>query len=301
MADLSNNPFIDHTASVVSRFPHIDAVSSTPNGSQYSTSWPQQQQQQQPSYQTSSGIIGTNPTGYAQQYTPSQQSWPQQQQLQQQQPQYQPQVQAPYSPTGFQPPPSSFGQQFVGQASSLAPNYPQSQLQAQYTSYPSQQASYSYQQPPQQTGYGYQQQQQQQLISQFDPYANLGQQLSPTGTSTSLTNGGVGSPPPGLQHPRAFIQSHKAELEAWDPTTWKQIQNSMDALKTAWEVRKRAAESQVRALGGTVGVPSTGAGGGFFGGSGAYGAYGGGYVTPQMQEIDRLNAVRPSLLARSKS
>ncbi|KAH9972791.1 hypothetical protein BGW80DRAFT_1445740 [Lactifluus volemus] len=270
LIELSNNPFIDHTASVVSRFPHIDAVSSTPNASQYSASWPQQQQQQQqqPSYQTSSGFIGTNPTGCRH-------------------PTHRPDFSLP----------SSFGQQFVGQASTLPTNYPQSQLQAQYTSYPSQQASYSYQQqqPPQQTGYGYQQQQQQQqqqqLISQFDPYANLGQQLSPTGTSTSLTTGGVSSPPQGLQHPRAFIQSHKVELEAWDPTTWKQIQNSLDALKTAWEGRKRAAESQVRAFGGTVGVPSTGAGGGFFGGAGAYGAYGGGYVTPQMQEIDRLNAL----------
>jgi hypothetical protein len=103
----------------------------------------------------------------------------------------------------------------------------------------------------------------------------------------------VGSPPPGVQHPRAFVQSHKPELEAWDPTTWKQIQNSFEALKTAWELRKRTAESQVRAFGGTVGVSSA-ASGFFGGGAGAYGGYGGGYMTPQAQEIDRFNAVRPS-------
>ena len=62
----------------------------------------------------------------------------------------------------------------------------------------------------------------------------------------------------------------------------------------AWEMRKRAAESQVRAYGGVPGAPPTGAGAGtgFFGGVGGYGGYGGGYQTPQTQEVDRLNAVR---------
>jgi hypothetical protein len=91
-----------------------------------------------------------------------------------------------------------------------------------------------------------------------------------------------------------FIQTHKAELEAWDPATWRQVQNVFEALKISWETRKRAAESQVRALGGTVGAPPSGASAtGFFSGPGygAYGAYGGGYQTPQAQEIDRLNTV----------
>ncbi len=90
-----------------------------------------------------------------------------------------------------------------------------------------------------------------------------------------------------------FIQTHKVELEAWDPPTWKQVQNVFEALKTAWETRKRAAETQVRALGGTVGAPpsSGSATAGFFGGAAGYGAYGGGYQTPQAQEIDRLNSV----------
>lgn len=98
-----------------------------------------------------------------------------------------------------------------------------------------------------------------------------------------------------------FIQTHKVELEAWDPPSWKQVQNVFEALKTAWEMRKRAAETQVRALGGTVGAPPATAG--FFGGAagagyGAYGAYGGpggGYQTPQAQEIERLNSVLANL------
>ena len=93
-----------------------------------------------------------------------------------------------------------------------------------------------------------------------------------------------------------FIQTHKVELEAWDPPTWKQVQNVFEALKIAWDARKRAAETQVRALGGTVGASGSATAGFFGGGStaagyGAYGAYGGGYQTPQAQEIDRLNSV----------
>ncbi|KAI0303821.1 hypothetical protein B0F90DRAFT_1626274 [Multifurca ochricompacta] len=275
MAELSNNPFIDHSANVASRFPNINTVSSSPGPStpQYSgATW---SQPQQPPYQLSSGFIGANPTGYAQQYS-QQPQWTQQPQ----QPQYQqPQFQASYSPTTFQPP-NSYGQQLVGQVNNLPVGYSQPPIQTQYT-----QASYSYQQP-EQTNYGYPSQQQQ-LLSQFDPYSNLGQR-----PSVPVTNsGGVGSPPPGIQHPRAYIRSHKAELEAWDPPTWKQVQNTFEALKAAWETRKRAAESQVRALGGTVGAPAAGSGGGFFSGAGAYGAYGGGYPTPQVQEIDRLNAL----------
>jgi hypothetical protein len=304
MAELSNNPFIDHTSSALSRFPNINAVSSSPTGPSapnYSTGWPQHQQQQQ----QSPGYV-TSPTGYTQpqQYFQQQQQWPQQQQQQQQQ--YQQQMQAPYPPTNFQSP-GSFGQQFVGQVNPHATGYPQSQMQGQYADYPTQQAaSYSYQQP-QQTGYAYpppQQHQQQQLLSQFDPYANLGQQFSPPNSSTSSNSavspsigpGAVGSPPPGVQHPRVFIQTHKAELEAWDPPTWRQVQTVFEALKIAWESRKRVAESQVRALGGTVGAPPSSGGAsatGFFGaaGYGSYGGYGGGYPTPQAQGIDRLNSV----------
>ena len=284
MADLSNNPFIDHTASVASRFPDINAVSPPPGPSspQYAAGWQQQQQPQQ----QYSGFVGTSPTGYTQQYA-QQPQWPPPQQQQQQQQQYHSQVQASYPPASYQT--TSFGQQ-LGQVDTRATGYPQPHLQAQaqYTGYPTQQSEYGYQQP-QQTGYGYPPQQ---LLAQFDPYTNLGQ-FSPTTRAAALptASGIVGSPPPGVQHPRAFIHSHKAELEAWDPTTWRQVQNTFESLKMAWEIRKRTAESQVRALGGVPGAPAAGAG--FFGGGGGYGGYGGGYQTPQAQEVDRLNAVRP--------
>ena len=326
MAELSNNPFIDHTSSALSRYPNINTVSSSSPANTasspppYSTAWPQQPQQQQQQY--SPGYIGASPTGYTQQQYLQQPQWPQQQQQQQpqQQQQYQSQMQAPYPSTNFQSP-GTFGQQqqFVGQVNPLATGYPQSQLQGpQYSDYPTQQAatatSYGYQQQsqPQQTGYGggyaqlqqqHPQQQQQQLLAQFDPYVNVGQLSSPGqgpgpgSAMVPITNGAVGSPPPGVQHPRMFIQTHKVELEAWDPPTWKQVQNVFEALKTAWETRKRAAESQVRALGGTVGaLPSKG----FFGGGagyGGYGGYGGGYQTPQAQEVDRLNSVSAYLIS----
>ena len=78
------------------------------------------------------------------------------------------------------------------------------------------------------------------------------------------------------------------------------MQNTFESLKMAWEIRKRTAESQVRALGGVPGAPAAGAGAGFFGGGGGYGGYGGGgYQTPQAQEVDRLNAVRPLQLTRA--
>jgi hypothetical protein len=311
MAELSNNPFIDHTASALSRFPNINSVSSSPpaapSAPQYSTAWPQQQQQQQQQHPSPS-YIGASPTGYTQQQQYFQQSqWPQQQQQPQQpQQQYQSQMQAPYPSTNFQSPGTFGQQQFVGQVNPLATGYPQSQLQGQYSDYPTQQAaaaSYGYQQQsqPQQTGYGggyppQQQQQQHQLLAQFDPYVSLGQLSSPgpgPGSAVPITNGGgvVGSPPPGVQHPRTFIQTHKVELEAWDPPSWKQVQNVFEALKTAWEMRKRAAETQVRALGGTVGSATAGFFGGGAAGYGAYGGQGGGYQTPQAQEIDRLNSV----------
>ena len=282
MAELSNNPFIDHSASVASRFPNINAVSPPPPSPQYSLGWPQQQQQQQ----QPAGFVGASPTEYTQQYT-QQSQWPQQQQQQQ----YQSQVPVPYPPASYQT--TSFGQQLVGQVDTLATGYPQPQVQA-YTGYPTQQTGYGYQQP-QQTGYGYpqQQQQQQQLLAQFDPYTNLGQLSPMTRASAPTTSGVVGSPPPGVQHPRTFIHSHKAELEAWDPTAWKQVQNTFESLKMAWEMRKRTAESQVRAFGGVPGTAATGVGAsaGLFGGVSGYGGYGGGYPTPQAQEIDRLNAV----------
>ncbi|KAI9440048.1 hypothetical protein H4582DRAFT_2075396 [Lactarius indigo] len=250
--DPHSDPFPITPPSVASRFPDINAVSPppAPSSPQYSVGW--QQQQQQPS-----GFVGTNPTGYTQQYA-QQPQWSQQQQQQ-----YHSQVQAQYPPASYQP--TSFGQQLVGQNMvTNNPNKPAMAIRSSNNSGSSKQ----------------------QLLSQFDPYANLGQ-LSPTTRAPAPTASGIaGSPPPGVQHPRTYIHSHKSELEAWDPPTWRQVQNTFESLKVAWEARKRTAESHVRALG----AAGAGASAGFFGGASGYGAYGG-YQTPQSQEIDRLNAL----------
>ncbi|KAI6112175.1 hypothetical protein EV401DRAFT_230985 [Pisolithus croceorrhizus] len=92
-------------------------------------------------------------------------------------------------------------------------------------------------------------------LSEFDPYAP--KPTSPNRSQLSGSSGGNG--PRGEQHPRDFLRSHKAELEAWDPYSWKQLINSCEALKDAWMIRKRHAESIVRQYGGGGGSP------GFFG------------------------------------
>ncbi|KAI0067461.1 hypothetical protein BV25DRAFT_1819808 [Artomyces pyxidatus] len=289
MAELSNNPFIDHNSSVSSRYPNI-ATSPQPTANpQYAPQWQQQQQPQQSLYpQSNPSFLGAQPTGYPQ----AQQQWPQQTGFQQ--------PQQPYSPGGFQPS-SSFGQQLVGQVNNLATGYPQQQQQqqAQYTGYPQQQGYGNNANgggfAPQQTGYGQQQQPYagNGYLAQFDPYSQLSQ-LQNTPTSPTASSFSAGNAPSSYQeHPRAFIQSHKAELEAWDAVTWKQALNAFENLKIAWEARKRVAETRVQALGGTPGAST---GGGFFGGGqqGGYGGYGagyGGYQAQQQQELERVNMI----------
>ncbi|OBZ72548.1 hypothetical protein A0H81_07857 [Grifola frondosa] len=106
------------------------------------------------------------------------------------------------------------------------------------------------------------------LHLKFDPYAQS--------QSSSASYGGNSSQyrPP---HPRDYVQQHKTELEAWDPTTWKQAQNTFEALKDAWAARKREIEDRVRAMGGA----------GLFGGGG----YGGGAYGGQAQEFARLESL----------
>ncbi|KAI0049753.1 hypothetical protein FA95DRAFT_1588044 [Auriscalpium vulgare] len=305
MAELSNNPFIDHNASVASRFPSLapEPSSPPPLGPTQYNSWQQQQQQPSPYPQSTPSFLGAQPTGYPQQFSQPQQQWPQQQQASGFQ-----SPQPPYSPGGFQPS-TSFGQQLVGQVNALNTGYPQQQQQQQqYTGYPQQYANGGGFMAAQPTGYPQQQQPYagNSALAQFDPYANLAQLNAPPpqaqGGGGGYGAGGGGFP----EHPRGFIQTHKAELEAWDPTTWKQALNTFDALKAAWETRRRAAESRVRALGGQPGAAASG--GGFFGGGQqqGYGGYGGGYgqqgyggyQTPQQQEVDRLNVVRHAVRGR---
>jgi len=93
-------------------------------------------------------------------------------------------------------------------------------------------------------------------LPEFDPYANIGhgawdgqqqQRQQQQQQGGGLTNGG----PPNLQndiHPREFIQKYKTELEAWDTYSWKQLMNSLDSLKAAWERRKQDLDASVKQL-----------------------------------------------------
>lgn len=153
-----------------------------------------------------------------------------------------PMMPAPSSPVGGFQPGSAFGQQ----------------MQGQLTGYP---GAAGVGMGYQQTGWGGPQQQQQQalpsILSQFDPYAQLGalQNAPPSsapGHTRTLSAGGgggqQGTGPGGYQHPREFVRTHKAELEAWDAYAWKQLLNAFDALKDAWQRRKQEAEAQARNL-----------------------------------------------------
>lgn len=230
---LSNNPFIDSSAA--NRFPDVNAISpahSPPNNSQY-TPW----QQQQP------------PTGYnnynSQQ--PQQQQWSQGAQPQ----------------SGQFQPSSSFGQQLSQHVNGGGMQQPQPQL----TGYPQPQPQLQYNQTgfqqPQPTGYptygggmGTQQQQQQQpmgnYLSEFDPYASIGQSWDGAAQQQQRSQGQLASyvQPPTNEHlhPREFIRKYKAELEIWDPATWKQMQNAFEALKDAWEKRMHEVEGRISQL-----------------------------------------------------
>ncbi|VDB88424.1 unnamed protein product [Peniophora sp. CBMAI 1063] len=295
MAYLSNNPFVDESSSAAARFPSINGYGSPSPpqaaGSQY-TGWAQ------PGYSAQSPPpqqqFGTQPTGYQQQYQAQQQFgqptgygltspvgasqgqqsgfFPQQQQQPQQQ---------------FAPQPTGYGGSGFGQ--------PQIQSQPSYSGYGQQQQGYGFQQQPTGYGGGYQQQQPQPYggngnLAAFDPYANSSQfqQQQPqqqSGQFPSASTPAGGAAPPGQEHPRQYVQAHKAELEQWDQIAWKQATNAFDALAAAWEARKRLVDMRIQQLGSTPG-----AAGGFFGGQQqGYGGYGG--YNPQAQEVERLNGL----------
>ncbi|KAI8980198.1 hypothetical protein BD414DRAFT_493924 [Trametes punicea] len=268
--ELSNNPFIDHASNALARFPDISTTDDLSGSSSQYTSWVNRPQ---------TSTRNTNQTGYFPQGVASPAGYPSGYQAQSPQPTgwistdnsgySQPQPQPPYgqmmSPPPAQPqqlssgpfqPSSAFGQQLVGQVNSAyGPNAAVPQ-QPQYSGYAT----------SPQYGQGYQpgfpgQQQPQQYLAEFDPYAQ--NQNGQAGGSTPL-----GAPSGGQyrrQHPREFVQSHKAELEVWDSYTWKQAQNSFEELKSAWEARKQELEARLRAMGGA----------GLFGGAGYGGMYGG--------------------------
>ena len=125
--------------------------------------------------------------------------------------------------------------------------------------YPGQQAQFSptqYQQPQypmssvgtNPTGYPFQSQQPNSYnaVADLDPYSSLGS-ASFSNTSSQLSQS---QPQPQSQpqhstsgsygeHPRAFVQKFKADLERWDTAAWKQVMLRIADLRSAWEVRKR--------------------------------------------------------------
>ncbi|KAK7050957.1 hypothetical protein VNI00_005069 [Paramarasmius palmivorus] len=244
-----NNPFSSDPNSAHNRFPDINTSPSPPNpqftswmqqgsGSGYQSPQPQQQQQQQ--YQQYSPQSQFNPGGYGMQNTGGQQwgSMPMASQ-----------------PTGFQPT-SSFGQQLASQISGSGYGYLQQQQQQQQQPYnPAQQQLSS-------PGYN--------NVAQFDPYASIGQgwdgtnpnqnqnqnpqqfqqlsgPMSPVGSGSGFA-GTTSRSVAGEVHPREYIRTHKAEIESWDTYAWKQLLNSFDSLKDAWQTRKKELEGKVAQL-----------------------------------------------------
>ncbi|ESK94613.1 hypothetical protein Moror_14337 [Moniliophthora roreri MCA 2997] len=237
----TNNPFSSDPSSAYNRFPNIDTSPSPPNpqftswmqpgsGSGFQSPQPQQQQQQQ--YQQYNPQF--NPGGYSMQNMGGQQ-WG---------------MQSPISqPTGFQPT-SNFGQQLASQANGSSYGYLNGQQQQQ------QQQHYN---PAQQqlASPGY--------LSQFDPYASIGQgwdgssqivqqtpqqiqsPMSPT-SGSGFTGTTTSRSVTGEAHPREYIRTHKAEIESWDSYAWKQLLDSFDALKDAWQTRKKELEGKVSQL-----------------------------------------------------
>lgn len=220
--ELSNNPFIDHPANALNRYPDINGTDSPAGTTSQFTSWLQPQGSNPPN-NTGYNVSGqTTPYSAGGYQAPQQTGWtgntgggyPQQQA-------YSSGYTSPVAtqPTGrpFQPS-SSFGQQLAGQINATYGAASQQQQpppqQPQYTSYP----QYG-------TAYGYvQQQQPQQAVpyaAEFDPYAQQqpqSQSQSQPTTSTPSNNSGYRP-----LHPRDFIQQNKSEMEAWDSYAWKQV------------------------------------------------------------------------------
>jgi hypothetical protein len=267
---LTNNPFIENASHPSSRYPDLSVP--PPTQSQWPDPTPllgAQQQYQPDIYQQYPPVMQQQiPPGYSQQ--PSQFQVPQQQlgqpQMQvSQQPQNYPTYQqsqlqpAPQQTPSFQPS-SAFGQTLQTSLSGGAYGYPQS--------------GQHHQPPPQQTS-AYNPAQQQLLnnpnyVAQLDPYGSIPQGWAADTTSTAtpqsqshsannnfgygnnnnnhINSGPVGFSPSGDPHPRDYIRSHRQEIEAWDPYTWKQLLNSSEALKKSWESRRNELKNKLAGL-----------------------------------------------------
>lgn len=255
---LTNNPFIDHTASTTQRYPDIsqphnvvmNGAGAGGGGQQY----PQFQQQHQLSQFQN------------QMQPPQQQPWQTDMTMNSMSPMNSAGMQP--QPTGYQMQ-SSFGQ---GAVSGTSYNYLNSTGQQ-----PMQQ---------QQTSYNPAQQQLQSpsYLAQFDPYAGIGQgwgetttttttitanvtpsSLSATGTGSSgggaqyFSSSHINTPVPssnqptslsaaGDQHPREYIRIHKTLIESWDRFTWNTFLGLFEKLKSAWEARKSELDARVGVL-----------------------------------------------------
>jgi hypothetical protein len=191
--------------------------------------------------------------------------------------------------SGFQPS-SSFGQQLAAHVNGNSYGYLQGQQQQPQS--PSNAYNPAQQQLQNNPGY----------IAQFDPYSSIGQgwdasstnaggggpgmaQSLSTGSTTSSSNfSSSGSSTPGGgasygvsatgdPHPRDFIRTHKAEIEAWDGYAWKQLLNTFEALSRAWEARKGELAKRVGELSAQM-------------------AYGGYYMAQMQQEGARLQGLQ---------
>ncbi|KAF9048733.1 hypothetical protein BJ165DRAFT_1052404 [Panaeolus papilionaceus] len=259
---LTNNPFVADSAA--NRFPDISGASgfnqqsqgswnggSTMNGG-YSqqgqmgqpagmyqqAQYPQQQQQYQGNgygMQQQGMSTGYAPTGYR--------------------------VQQPQTPHHFQPS-SAFGQQLAANVNGSSYSYLAGQQQQQPT-----------------TGYNPVQQQLQSpsYVAQFDPYSAIGQGWGDSSTSVQASNtassgygaqmGAAGSyggmtgmggsqvshqtgptaySASGEPHPREYLRTHKAEIEAWNALSWRQLLGAFESLKRSWEGRKDELDRKVR-------------------------------------------------------
>ncbi|KAF7330552.1 hypothetical protein MVEN_02495100 [Mycena venus] len=257
----ANNPFVSDPQS---RYPDLNSPPAHDPSSAQFTNWLQpgahspmgmQNQQQPPFQQQQFQQFTPSPGGYL----PQQAGYG-----------------APQSPSGFQPT-SSFGQQLAGQVNGSSYGY----LQGQNTAVS---PGYNPVQQQLQNNPGY--------IAQFDPYASIGQgwdgsmsqpqqpqqqQQQPQGQPSHMAQG-VTSPgafstsPTGQMHPREYLRQHKAEVESWDTHAWKQLLGAFEALKDAWEARKKEIEGNITQLQQQM-------------------QYGGYYAGQIQQEIARLQAM----------
>ncbi|EAU85420.2 hypothetical protein CC1G_07114 [Coprinopsis cinerea okayama7 len=263
----ANNPFVNANdpTHASSRFPDISGGS---------TSYLNPNQQPPQGQWMNNGNMSYQQPAYTAQY---QQQQPQQQQYPQQSyggggymsPTGMPQGQYGGGSTGQFQPSSSFGQQLSAHMSGTNYGYlngqqtgvPQQQqqlgpAQAQIANNPGYVAQFdpygplsqwdgtSGQQQQQQQQMQMQQQQQQQYQQQqsYQTGYNDGSYLiSPVGPTSGVS-------PTGEPHPREFIRLHKAQLDKWDAVAWKQLLNTFEALKKAWEARKTACSNQLQSL-----------------------------------------------------